>query len=216
MAGVTRSRTRASTVVKLAMAAGALAFIAAACTTGGGGGGNPPPLAISSPSISSGPAPLSVDFDASASSDPNGTIVAWNWDFGDFTAGSGEMVTHLFPAGTYTVTLTVETTAAQPASRPRSSPCPAFPLPQPDSLMWVQAVVTPMATSLGTPSLASMTTRSRSKGTSVAAASRPTATRSPERQRRVECRPSAFASDPTTTPTSGPESAPAGARGHPI
>jgi PKD repeat protein/subtilisin family serine protease len=49
-----------------------------------------------------------VAFDGSASSDPDGTIVAWEWDFGDGTTGSGVVVNHAFPAdGTYTVTLTV-------------------------------------------------------------------------------------------------------------
>ena len=91
------------------MSAAALAFVAAACTTPGGGGApaNQSPLAIFSPDVSSGAAPLSVNFDASASNDPDGTIVAWNWDFGDFTTGSGEMVSHNFGAGTFTVTLTV-------------------------------------------------------------------------------------------------------------
>jgi hypothetical protein len=73
--------------------------------------GPPPnqvPLAIFSPSTSNGAAPLDVDFDASTSSDPDGTIVAWNWDFGDFSTGSGQTVSHSFEdPGSYTVTLSV-------------------------------------------------------------------------------------------------------------
>jgi hypothetical protein len=72
--------------------------------------GPPPnqvPLAIFHPSSSTGTAPLSVDVDASDSSDPDGSIVAWNWDFGGFATGSGQTVSHTFPAGTHTVTLTV-------------------------------------------------------------------------------------------------------------
>ena len=49
-----------------------------------------------------------VTFDASASYDPDGTIVSYIWDFGDDSSGEGNIITHLYAAGgTYTVTLTV-------------------------------------------------------------------------------------------------------------
>ena len=42
------------------------------------------------------------------SSDPDGRIIAWNWNFGDGTTSPFKNPTHTFPAkGTYTVTLTV-------------------------------------------------------------------------------------------------------------
>jgi PKD repeat protein len=44
----------------------------------------------------------------SISTDPDGWIVDWSWDFGDGTTGSGETVTHVYELeGTYMVTLTV-------------------------------------------------------------------------------------------------------------
>jgi len=47
-------------------------------------------------------------FDGSDSSDPDGTVAAWEWDFGDGHSKSGESVTHTFgAAGDYEVTLTV-------------------------------------------------------------------------------------------------------------
>jgi PKD repeat protein len=50
-----------------------------------------------------------VTFDGSGSIDEDpGTIVAYDWDFGDGNVGSGEMTTHTyFDANSYTVTLTV-------------------------------------------------------------------------------------------------------------
>lgn len=49
-----------------------------------------------------------VVFDASASVDPDGTIVSYSWDFGDGEVGSGAVTTHAYSAsGTYPVTLTV-------------------------------------------------------------------------------------------------------------
>src|SRR5207249_3303094 len=48
-------------------------------------------------------------FDASSSSDPDGTIVSYAWDFGDSTNGSGKITSHPFAsAGTYNVTLIVK------------------------------------------------------------------------------------------------------------
>lgn len=69
-------------------------------------GGNQPPTA--SFTHNCGTSSLSCTFNGSGSSDPDGTIASYAWNFGDGTTGSGVSVTHTFPsAGTYTVTLTV-------------------------------------------------------------------------------------------------------------
>ena len=49
-----------------------------------------------------------VHFNASESTDPDGTITSWYWDFGDGKHGYGEEVNHPYSdAGTYTVVLEV-------------------------------------------------------------------------------------------------------------
>jgi len=51
---------------------------------------------------------VAVQFDGSASSDPDGTIASYNWDFGNGTTGTGATPTTIYTeAGTFNVTLTV-------------------------------------------------------------------------------------------------------------
>ncbi len=55
-----------------------------------------------------GEAPLSVAFDASNSSDDDGTISSYVWDFGDGTSDTGALVSHDYQAsGVFDVTVTV-------------------------------------------------------------------------------------------------------------
>jgi subtilisin family serine protease len=77
-------------------------------TSGGGGGGdgggtNSPPTASFTYTCTN----LSCEFNGTESSDLEGPIASYAWDFGDGT-GSGETVSHTYAAdGTYVVTLTV-------------------------------------------------------------------------------------------------------------
>ncbi|NIY94437.1 PKD domain-containing protein [Vibrio diazotrophicus] len=51
---------------------------------------------------------LTCTFDASASTDSDGTIVSYEWNFGDSSFGSGDIVVHVYGAyASYNVTLTV-------------------------------------------------------------------------------------------------------------
>jgi len=74
----------------------------------GSGGNNQAPTASFTANPTSGEHPLTVDFDATASYDADGTIESYAWDFGDDSSNSGEFTTHIFTSkGNYTVTLTV-------------------------------------------------------------------------------------------------------------
>lgn len=68
-----------------------------------------PPNADATASPSSGEAPLTVEFDGSGSSDPDGTIESYEWDIdGPTPGGRGETITRRFQTqGEYTATLTV-------------------------------------------------------------------------------------------------------------
>lgn len=72
-------------------------------------GGLAVPVAIAAaPGYSPDYAPLYVGFDGSGSTDADGGIVTWDWDFGDGGSASGNPADHSFAApGTYVVTLTV-------------------------------------------------------------------------------------------------------------
>lgn len=83
----------------------AVVFVLSSCSHIGA---NTPPDASVDVSVDVGYAPLWVSFDASSSSDPDGTLVRFEWDFGDGSTGRGIQVEHVFEDdGRYTVTLTV-------------------------------------------------------------------------------------------------------------
>jgi PKD repeat protein len=74
---------------------------------------NLPPTASFTRSPTSGVAPLSVNVDATGTTDPNGDPLTYVWSWGDGTAnGSGVNATHSYAsAATYTITLTAKDTS---------------------------------------------------------------------------------------------------------
>jgi len=76
--------------------------------TVGSGPVNQPPTAVAAASITSGTAPLSVNFTGSGSSDSDGSIVSYAWVFGDGGSATTANPTHSYTAaGSYVATLTV-------------------------------------------------------------------------------------------------------------
>jgi PKD repeat protein len=75
---------------------------------GGGGGGEPPANQAPKASFTYDCTDLSCSFDASGSTDSDGTIGSYAWTFGDGGPASGATPSHIYATGgTYTVTLTV-------------------------------------------------------------------------------------------------------------
>ncbi len=73
---------------------------------------NPPSV-----SFSSNCTDLICNFDASASSDSDGTITSYAWDYGDFGTGTGQTSGHTYAtSGVYTVMLTVTDNAGAASS----------------------------------------------------------------------------------------------------
>lgn len=84
----------------------------AGCTPGGGGGGgggNTAPTAAASATPTSGTAPMVVSFSSAGSVDPDGTIVSYEWSFGDGSpVDTSANPTHTFTSiGTHGVLLEV-------------------------------------------------------------------------------------------------------------
>lgn len=67
-----------------------------------------PPVPRIVTSAIEGTAPLTITFDGTGSTDLNGPIASWRWDFGDGATAFEPVASHTFTApGTYQVTLTV-------------------------------------------------------------------------------------------------------------
>lgn len=69
--------------------------------------GNIDPTAVATADTLTGDITLEVNFDGSTSSDADGSIVSYDWDFGDGNAASGPTANHTFGPGTFDVVLTV-------------------------------------------------------------------------------------------------------------
>ena len=76
---------------------------------------NDPPASNAGPDQIVGPGEV-VTFDASRSTDPDGNIIKYSWDFGDKTNETGAKVSHTYTQpGTYTVRLRVRDSSGIPA-----------------------------------------------------------------------------------------------------
>ena len=89
-----------------------ISFLLLALFLAGCGGVIPPtnqlPTASFTANPTSGEAPLEVSFDASNSTDTDGTIASYAWDFKDGNTGNGETINHTFSSsGSYNVKLNV-------------------------------------------------------------------------------------------------------------
>jgi PKD repeat protein len=83
----------------------------------GGPQENQPPVASFTAACPS----LTCSVDAAASSDPDGTVSSYAWDFGDGATATGRVATHDYAiAGNYTVTLTVTDNASATGSATRA------------------------------------------------------------------------------------------------
>jgi PKD repeat protein len=84
-----------------------LAILAAAVlfNRASGSGGQPPVCDTGGPYI--GYLGLPIEFDGTASSDPDGAIVEYVWDFGDGTTGTGSTISHTYSQSVAYAALTV-------------------------------------------------------------------------------------------------------------
>jgi PKD repeat protein/C1A family cysteine protease len=79
---------------------------------------NAPPLAVITASPTAGLIPLDVTFSGNGSSDSDGTITSYSWNFGDNTTATGIQASHTYTkAGTFTARLTVTDNKGATASK---------------------------------------------------------------------------------------------------
>ncbi len=84
------------------------ARVAAHWTASGRAGGPPPANLAPTAAFTSGSTGLTAGVDGTSSSDPDGAVVSWAWNFGDGGTATGATASHAYATGgTYTVSLTV-------------------------------------------------------------------------------------------------------------
>ncbi len=89
------------------------------------------------PAFTTSCAQLSCSFDGTGSTDPDGTVSSYAWNFGDGATGSAATPVHAFvTAGTYPVQLTVTDNAGAAASTTRQVTVTAPPPEQPPSAVF--------------------------------------------------------------------------------
>lgn len=93
---------------------------------------NQNPTAAISATPESGSAPLSVNFSGTGSTDPDGSISGYSWNFGDGTGGQGPTINHIYNTnGTYNATLTVTDNVGASATANKTITVSATPPPPP-------------------------------------------------------------------------------------
>jgi glucose/arabinose dehydrogenase/PKD repeat protein len=103
-------------------------------------GANRNPTAVIAADPTSGPVPLTVNFDGSGSTDPDGDSLTFSWQFGDGSTAAGPTVLYTYSsAGTYTASLTVTdgrggSNSQQVAIAVGAPPVATITTPQPGSL----------------------------------------------------------------------------------
>jgi PKD repeat protein len=132
---------------------------------------NQAPIARATATPSAGAAPLNVTFSAAGSSDPDGTIASYTWNFGDGTTSSAPNPVHAYAAGSFSATLTVQDTlGASNTSAPVAINASAQPA-RPVSLALTSSSVVGTSSTMATLTLSSTsgaTVRLASSNTKVA------------------------------------------------
>jgi len=102
--GVRKTSTRTLILLSCAVGMAVLVLALASCALF-----NKFPVAgITIGPSTTGPVPFAVTLSGAPSSDPDGEIKTYSWDFGDGAQGTGKSVAHTYTAvGTYTIILTV-------------------------------------------------------------------------------------------------------------
>jgi PKD repeat protein len=78
---------------------------------------NLPPIAKASANVTSGTAPLAINFSSTGSSDPDGSIASYKWNFGDGSSSTAASPSKTYStAGNYNVVLTVTDSSGATAS----------------------------------------------------------------------------------------------------
>lgn len=106
--------------------------------------GGQPPVAVASANPTSGTTPLTVSFSSVNSSDPDGTIVGYSWNFGDGTSSTEPNPVKVYnSAGTFTAVLTVTDNSGLTGT----SSVQINVLQAPDAAIYVQSISMSLVTS---------------------------------------------------------------------